>query len=241
MAAVVDAPEQAVGLAFVMHGLSGFKEQPHIETIAKTFLDHGYVTVRFDTTNTLGESEGAYENATVTNYYEDLEDVIAWAKQQPWYQEPFALAGHSLGGLCTALYAEQHPAEVKLLAPISAVVSGPLSMDLYESDELQNWEETGWHVSESRSKPGVMKRLAWSHVVDRLNYDLLPEAQKLTMPVLLIVGENDDLSPHQQLLLGALPGPKELHIIPGAGHTFYSSEELGELSRLFSAWLESLD
>lgn len=237
MAVVVEQSEQPTGLAFVMHGLSGFKEQPHIEAMAKMFQKHGYITVRFDTTNTLGESDGRYEDATFTNYYEDLQDVIAWAKEQPWYTEPFALAGHSLGGICTTLYAEEHPQEVQRLAPISSVISGALSMDLYDADELKEWEETGWYVSESRSKPGIVRRLPWSHVADRMKYDVLPRADRLKMPVLLVVGENDDLKPHQQLLFDKLPGAKELHIIAGAGHTFRTDSEIAELSRLFDGWL----
>ncbi|MBT4335499.1 hypothetical protein HOD65_03435, partial [bacterium] len=93
------APDQK-GLAFVMHGLGGYKEQPHVEVFAKAFLDNNYSVIRFDTTNTFGESDGNYEDATISNYYEDLEDVIEWAKNQEWYQEPFCLAGHSLGGIC---------------------------------------------------------------------------------------------------------------------------------------------
>jgi len=59
------------------------------------------------------------EDASITSYYEDLEDVISWAQSQEWYQEPFALAGHSLGGICTALYAEHHSAILNTLGPYS--------------------------------------------------------------------------------------------------------------------------
>ena len=76
MAVVVEEAKDSKGLAFVMHGLGGFKEQPHVETLAAAFKEKGYTVVRFDTTNTLGESEGKYEDATVTNYYEDLEFTI---------------------------------------------------------------------------------------------------------------------------------------------------------------------
>jgi alpha/beta superfamily hydrolase len=63
-----------------MHGLSGFKEQDHIVTFAQAFKEKGLTVVRFDTTNTLGESDGKYEGATTINYFEDLEDVIKWAQ-----------------------------------------------------------------------------------------------------------------------------------------------------------------
>jgi len=79
---IIEKSENQQGLAFVMHGLSGFKEQPHIETFSKSFKDNNYTVIRFDTTNTFGESEWDYADATTTNYYEDLEDVINWAENQ---------------------------------------------------------------------------------------------------------------------------------------------------------------
>src|SRR3989344_6920285 len=99
------------GLAFVMHGLGGFKEQDHLQPMSKAFEKRGYSVVLFDTTNSIGEGGGKYENATITTYYEDLEDVIKWSEGQEWYQKPFALVGHSLGGICTALYAEKFPSK----------------------------------------------------------------------------------------------------------------------------------
>ena len=108
IAVLVEQQKNQKGLAFVMHGLGGFKEQPHIQVFAEAFLDNGYTVVRFDTTNTFGESDGNYEEATTTNYYEDLEDVIEWAKSQSWYEESFCLSGHSLGGICL-LYTSPSP------------------------------------------------------------------------------------------------------------------------------------
>jgi len=229
------------GLAFVMHGLGGFKDQPHIAVFAKAFLDNGYTVVRFDTTNTFGESDGQYEDATVTNYYEDLEDLISWAKGRSWYQEPFCLVGHSLGGICTALYAERHPEKVKALAPISTVVSGELSVDCRNPDETKEWERTGWRIEPSLSRPGHFKKLKWAHMLDRLKYDLLPEVGRLAMPVLLIVGDQDTHTPsaHQQILLDAIPGSKkEMHVVKNAPHTFRAPEHLEEISDIFNKWIE---
>lgn len=221
-----------------MHGLGGSKDQPHIQTMADAFREQGYTVLRFDTTNSFGESDGEYADATVTNYFEDLEDVVAWAKTQEWYTEPFVLAGHSLGGICTALFAEKEPQRVRGLAPISTVVSGKLSTetDRHKSIDAE-WKRTGW-VEEPRHGGGV-KRLKWSHMEDRLKYDLLPEAHQLTMPVLLAVGEHDLVTPldQQRVFYDALPGPKELHIIAGAFHTFREAEHLARLKEIFSDWM----
>lgn len=238
---LVEQPGESHGLAFVMHGLGGFKEQPHIATVAETLREHGYAAVRFDTTNTFGESDGRYEDATTTNYYEDLEDVVAWAATQPWYREPFVMAGHSLGGLCICLFAQKHPEKVSALIPMSPVVSGKLSLEA-NPDEVGAWRKSGWRVSESRSRPGVTKRLPWSHMEDRLKYDLLPTADRLTMPVLLIVASGDDTTPasHVRMLHDALPGPKRLHIIEGEDHTFRKREQLDEIRNVVAGWLRSI-
>jgi len=230
------------GLGFIIHGLGGFKEQPHIQTFTNVLKDNGYTTVSFDTTNSLGESDGKYEDATLTNYYEDLEDVISWAAGQGWYQEPFILVGHSLGGISSALYAEKFPEKVKALAPISTVVSGQLSLEAHPKEEMEAWRKSGWMERPSSSKPGVIKRLKWAHNEDRVKYNLLDKVENLTMPTILIVGELDAVTPleHQQLLFDKLPGQKELKIIPAAPHTFKEENHLKELHKLLSEWLMGL-
>ena len=241
IAVIIEETPGQKGLAFVMHGLGGFKEQPHIQIMAEAFKEKGYTVIRFDTTNTLGESDGDFSNATVTNYYEDLEDVISWAGSQNWYQEPFCLAGHSLGGMCISLFTEKYPGKVKGLAPISTVISGKLSLEI-NSEEMKEWKRTGYLIEESGSKPGVIKKLPWSHMEDRLKYDILNEVDKLTMPVLLITGEKDELAPpeHQKILYDKLPGKKELHIIKGAPHTFREESQLKEIKEIFLKWINIL-
>lgn len=246
IAVLLEKSEPQKGLAFVMHGLGGHKEAPHLEAFAKSFLNKKYTVVRFDTTNTYGESDGDYANATTTNYYQDLEDVIDWANKQDWYQEPFILSGHSLGGICTALYAEKTPGKIKALAPISTVVSGQLSVEAhkrFDPGSFKKWEKTGWQEKESGSTPGLIKRLKWSHIADRLKYDLLPGVNGLTMPVLMIVGERDKSTPpdHQKILFDVLPGKKELHVIKNAPHTFRDKNELKQIKDIFDNWLKTVD
>jgi len=239
---VVEENPNSKGLVFVVHGLGGYKEELHIQAFVSTFLNNGFTAVLFDARNTFGESEGKYEDATTTNYYEDLEDVITWAKDQSWYKEPFWLAGHSLGGLSIALYAEQHPEKIKALAPISAVISGKLSASTQKwKGMLEKWKRTGWLIRKSETHPERVKKLKWAEMEDRLTYDLLPDADKLTMPVLIIVGDKDEGAPvkHQQILFDKLPGKKEMHIIKGAPHTFREPKHLEEIKDIFNKWIKN--
>jgi len=246
IAVLVDKTKNQKGLVFVMHGLSGCKEHEPIVTIAKSFKDKNFTVIRFDTTNTYGESDGNYENATLTNYYKDLEDVINWAKTQKFYKEPFVLSGHSFGGICTLLYAEKYPKKVLAIAPISTVIYGKLSVKANKERDAKrfaNWKKTGWLETKSESKPGLIKRLPWSHMQDRLKYDVLKKVHKLTMPVLLIVGENDISTPKEQIqmLFDKLPEKRELHIIKNAPHTFRDKKHLQEIKKLFLHWINSLN
>lgn len=228
------------GLAFVMHGLGDSKDSTHIRTFAKAFTDNSYMVVSFDTTNTFGESDGTFEEANITNYYEDFEDVINWAKEQNFFEEPFILCGHSLGAICSAFYAENHPDKVKALAPFSTVVNAELSKQSYSKEELTNWEKTGWLTEDWGAQGNI--RLKWSYMKEKEKFDLLKLSEKLTMPVLMVVGELDNTTPlkNQQILFDRLPGIKELHLIKGAPHTFRKKEHLDELYKILDNWIKSL-
>ena len=51
VAVIIEKSDNQQGLAFVMHGLGGTKDQPHVETFSKAFKDNNYTVIRFDTTN----------------------------------------------------------------------------------------------------------------------------------------------------------------------------------------------
>lgn len=240
---LVEEQENPKGLVFVMHGLGGSKDQPHIKTFGNAFAEKGYTVVRFDTTNTLGESDGDLADATLTNYYEDLEDVIRWAESEKFFKEPFILCGHSLGSISIILFAEKYPDRVKAIAPTSTVMSGKLIEETSVFKEIgKDWEEKGIREWASKNRPGVIKRLKWSYVEDVRKYDVLPDADKLTMPVILIVGDIDDTTPlnQQEMLFAVLPGEKELHIIKGAEHTFRKEEHLAEIKQILVNWIEKV-
>ncbi len=237
---VVEKVNNQIGLAFVMHGLGDSKDSDHIRTFVNCFLDNNYTVVSFDTTNTFGESDGIFEEANITNYYEDFVDVINWAKNQDFFKKPFILCGHSLGAICSTFYAENHPEEIKALAPFSTVINAELSRQNYSKKELTTWKKTGW-LTEDWGTQGKI-RLKWLYMEEKEKYDLLKGVNNLTMPVLMIVGELDNTtSPkHQKILFDKLPGEKEMHIIKNAPHTFREGKHLNEVHQILNQWIKSL-
>ncbi|MEI7688732.1 MAG: alpha/beta hydrolase [Candidatus Nomurabacteria bacterium] len=240
-------PKYPIGLVYIEHGSGGHKGQVSIVATVDTFYKNNYIVINFDATNSIGESGGKYEDATMQLHYEDLVDVIEWSKSQSWYQEPFTLSGSSLGGYSVIRYAEEYPDLVRAVVAKAPVVSGKLFIETYEKfnpEILKNWKETGWLERESVSKPGLVKRLPWSYMEEQLSHDLIPGVSKLIMPVLIVVGENDITCPLnvQKIFFNLLPKNKdnELMIIKGAPHTFKDENHIIEFKNILDKWLKKL-
>ncbi|MFA5270464.1 MAG: alpha/beta fold hydrolase [Patescibacteria group bacterium] len=240
---VVDKVPEAIGVAVVAHGLGGNKDGTDIVAIAETMRDHGLTTVRYDASNAKGESGGYLSDAKATTYVNDLVDVLDWAKQQAWFKPPLILAGHSLGATASALYAERHPDEVSGLILISGVVSGTINLQAAPQRSSEGWERMWQEIKSSFDGQQSSDQVNWlPFFIDLLQFNILNDADKLTMPVLIVAGENDELAPviHQQKFYDALPGSKELQIIANAGHVFRQDPELSTLKQVINQWLDVL-
>ena len=236
---VIENMHSTGGFCVLGHGLGGYKYQPIIRTLAEAFWERGYTTLRFDATHSFGESGGYYEEATATSYYQDLEDVLAWAQGQPYFYQPFMLAGYSLGGLCALWFAENYPEQVEGVAVVATGISGRLFLETIPQEAIEEFEQSGWVISESEMVPGLYKKLRWHQFSeDLLNYDLLERVALLTMPVLLITGEEDTGTPpaHHQILFEKLPGPKNYQIIPGAPHSLIEKRHLAAVKKIVCNW-----
>ena len=238
-----EKPEGKIkGTAVLQHGWGGNKEKPTIQSVKRGFHDAGFQTFNFDATNTFGESDGDYEKSTLGLHWEDLEDVVKWAQKQEWFSKPLALSGHSKGGYAVARYVEEHPEEVDYLVPVGPVISGELSFAAArkrDPEALKKWEEEGVQISESN---GVVKKKHWFQMEERLRHDLLPNAQNIKIPMLIIVGSEDtSCSPeHMQLLIDAVSSEdKQLHIIEGEPHSYYEKSEQDDCTQAITKWLSS--
>jgi len=245
----VDTPENPKNLVFIEPGQSGTIDQKHIKAFAEAFLENNYTVVRFDPTDSVGESGGALIDVTYTNYLEDLEDVINWARTRDWFKQPFALCGHSMGAQMVAWYAEHHPDEVLLVAPMAPVVNYDLYMTTLDPKEKRQWQEKGYQESRSKSRPELVKKVGWGVNESLKKYDIVPQAERLTMPVINIVGEKDRPCPikHQQIFMDATAGSnKKLVTIAGAQHSYRNAEsdeydgELHEVRQALSVWLKEI-
>ncbi|OVE75083.1 hypothetical protein BVX95_00335 [archaeon D22] len=237
----VDRVENQKGLAVIAHGHGSNMNFPLIRDISIPFLSKFFTVVRFDTTNTDNQSEGKYENGTPTTYYQDLEDVMEWVKDQDFYEKPI-LAGQSIGGMSVADYAIKNQTKVKSIILVSPSVSGELSMANKPIDLLLKWKKDGFYTRPSTAFEGLTRKYPWSYAEDVMKKSILKYAENFVIPVLTIAGEKDTATPpqHQTLFYWKLKCPKEFHIISDADHDFNGDEVREKLQYLISQWVDKI-
>lgn len=242
----VDTPTDPCKLVFIAHGQKGSLKQKHIQAFTDAFIENGFRVVRFDATHALGESEGDVQAVTYDTYISDLEDVIDWARTQDWFTVPFVLCGHSMGAQSTAWYAEQHRDEISLLAPMAPTINYKLWSSTRTEEDLRSWQKLGYEEGISRST-GKSVRVGWQVAESLKKFDILTGANRLTMPVLNIVGEFDQPCPvtNQEIFMDAVASAnKTLVIISGLEHSYRDeasqeySESLGQVTQIIDGWLK---
>lgn len=207
-------------LAFIQHGFSGSKDEKHLIILEKKLVSKGYCVVNFDSVNSINESDSSKEGITFTSHYNDLEDVINWAKNQSWYKQPFTLSGHSMGASSIVLFAQKYPDLVDLLTPLSFAWGRGSSYELQKDPKfMHDWKENGYFSKTTSRSPNKFV-VPYSFLEDLLKYDFIKNADKITAKTILVVGDQE----HQVRLddtndlFNKLTCDKNLIILPGVPH-----------------------
>jgi pimeloyl-ACP methyl ester carboxylesterase len=224
-------------LALVAHGLSDVHDSPTMRATTSALIEAGYNVLTYDATHSWGRSGGSLAKATLSHAYEDMQDVANWAAGQPWFQEPFVIAGHSLGGAAALSYAADHPERVSRVILIAPVVAGKLT-----ARQINPVIRFMWRLTGRLPLPGNYRQhFGYDLLKDGLSYDGRRLAPGFRVPVITIVGTHDKSTPSSQarLLVDELPSVwRHYMVIPGADHGF--GDHLDDLEAAVKAavWLQ---
>jgi pimeloyl-ACP methyl ester carboxylesterase len=193
-----------------------------------------------------GKSLDRAEEDSVHSYLQDIHEVVSK------FDKP-TLAGHSMGGALTQLYALAHQEN---LSGIILVGTGaklrvtPVIFDLLENNFDGYVEAAGslmFHENTSKEMIEASKhevRKCPAHIISRDfelcdNFDIMDRVSQIGLPTLIIVGEGDAMTPikyssylHENIKVSAM------HVIETAGHSVML-EQFEIFNEYISDWVKS--
>jgi len=208
----------------MIHGWTSSRAEPMSK--AGYLMNAGYNVLVFDLRGH-GQSDGDYTTLGLTEP-DDVEAAVAFARSRD--PGPIALLGYSMGG---ALAIETGARD----ADVAAVVEDSGYGD------LDNVVRAGFHRQTGLpAMPFGLPLMA----IGQLDLHLWPgsvrpvlDAARLHKPLLAIVGTADTVVPPSEGfdVFHAAPGPKQLLVIPGAGHTAGYQVDRAEYERTVLGFL----
>ncbi len=237
IAGILSRPEnQTTSLALLCHGFLSGKHSTTNKTLTRLLNEQGLATFRFDFFGQ-GESEGPFEAITTTLAIQQT--LAALDLMTAKGHDKIGLVGSSFGGLVAILTAAQCR-DIACLALKCPVVDFAEELLLtFGPEELARWQETD-------TIPNIMGgteriRLRYGFYEDCLTHIAYGPAERITIPTLIVQGEQDECVPlHQsRRLYNVLRGTKRLDLLPFADHQFTRGEDFRQMTTAIGEWLVS--
>lgn len=228
-----DLPENGqCPMVILSHGFKGNLDYPLWPPIIQALNAHGIGTLRFDF-NGAGKSAGEFVNMTVPNEIDDLLNVIAWVRKQP-FTKSISLVGHSQGGVVSGMAAGECGAgQIANLVLLSA--AAVLRDDALRGN-TQGTTYDPWHLDKPWYLLVGKLHLGRPYIQTAMNLPIYETTAKYTGPALIMNGMADVVVPYTyaERYKQAMP-QAELVIVPGENHTW--SENPQYAIKLVSDWL----
>ena len=217
LSAILHTPEKETSKIIILtHSFKADKDyQPIMRDFSRRAEAEGYAVLRYDAFGS-GESEGTFEESTMTTQVEDLEDMIGFVKSKGYTD--ICLAGLSQGAtISTFAYDESIKCLVLWSPPCH-------HMDLYEKykDEMlkQGFVIRKRHLTGEEVKVG---KKMWEEFP---KYDSKDKLTQVKCPTLAIVGTGDLLITAERVekYLSLVPAVHKVEVIQGGDHDFLIKE-----------------
>ncbi len=233
--AILSTPDgPTTRLAVLCHGFLSGKNSTTNKTLTRLLGERGIATFRFDFFGQ-GDSDGPFEEITTTLAVHQAQAALDLVTARGY--DRIGLVGSSFGGLVAILTAAQR-CDISCLALKCPVVDFAEELRLtFGPEELARWHGTNT-IQNIMGGPERV-RLRYAFYEDCLRQIAYEPAERITIPTLIVQGEQDECVPlHQsQRLRDALRGLKRLDLLPSADHQFTREEDFHQMTTAISHWL----
>lgn len=216
-------------IVILAHGFSSHKNKTKYVRFADDFAKKGIATLRFDFF-AHGESEGAYEDISISEGANDILKAIELAKTKGFSK--IGLIGVSFGGISSAIAASK-TADLEsliLICPVSDYKE--LWIERIGDDGINEWKRTGYYEYYDH-EGNLQGKIRYEFLADSENNIVYDIADKISAPTLIIHGTADKTVPFAQSEKTAkLIGSCILEPIEGAGHQFEEKEHFERMISL---------
>ncbi|MGE9295767.1 MAG: alpha/beta hydrolase family protein [Puniceicoccales bacterium] len=207
------------------HGVTGNKDRPLLVALAEAIAAKGLPCLRVSFSGN-GDSEGRFEDSTITKEVADLAAVLAESKK---HFDEIAYIGHSMGG-AVGVIATTSGQPINTLISVAGMVHIKEFADTEFGAEKRGfmWEEEDCPLSQTYLDDCAQ----WGSIVER--------GAQVNVPWLLIHGEPDDVVPihHSRDIITRAGGNARLIEVPAANHVFSGDAET-LLVDAVAPWLEA--
>lgn len=193
---------QPRGVVVLVHGFKSFKDWGFYPAIAEALAEKGLAAIRFDfSRNGIGPDKATFEKLdqfeknTFGLELDDLDRVVTKALET--FNQPPILWGHSRGGALSILYAGANPTKTQGIITWAAVST----FDRWNEPLRKMFAEKGY-IEVSNQRTGQIMRVG-RDLIEEFDanpdrFDILAHAGKLTVPHLLIHGDQDQTAPCEE-------------------------------------------
>ena len=232
--AKLDMPAPAEGkhpLVIIIHGFTGYKDEPHLLAVSKALNEIGCATLRVDMYGH-GASGGEFRNHTLYKWVTNALTVIDYARSLDFVTDIY-LCGHSQGGLTVMLAAAMKHDAIKGMIAMSpawmipeAARNGTLLGESFDPEHIPD-ELPAWG---GRTLGGNYVRVAQTiHVEEAID--------RYTGPVLIVHGDQDGAVPVEYGIRAAQRyRNSKLVLIQGDGHCY--EHHLDQAVKAVRDWMQ---
>ena len=235
MSSILTTPEHTTdGLVVLCHGFLSTKNSSTNKALTRLLASHGLAALRFDFFGQ-GESEGPFEKITVSTAVDQAMTAIDLVRRTGYRR--LGLIGSSFGGLVATLVAARR-SDLAALGLKCPVPDFPEMLRLEFGDAgIERWKRTGAIPDVTGGTRPIP--LIYGFYEDCLTHQVYEAATMISVPVLIVQGDCDELVPlHQsRRLLDALKTKKDLRILPGANHGFTKADDFRTMTEALADWM----